>query len=89
MENGDCSKPEMLAGKYHAAQIYENILNNNNYEPDINMHDRDQQIQEIHNMTSNQQNASHAEDTTNKQYTTDQHKPGKPAQQEDTDTKQE
>lgn len=95
VENGenksDSSKPEMLAGKYHAAQIYENILNNNNYEPDINMHDKDQQIQEIHNMTSNQQNASHAEDTTttNKQYTSDQHKPGKPAQQEDTDTKQE
>ncbi len=95
VENGenkrDSIKPEMLAGKSHAAQIYENILNNNNYEPDINMHDRDQPIQEIRNMTSNQQNASHAEDTTttNKQYTSDQHKPEKPEQQEDTDKKQE
>lgn len=90
----DSIKPEMLAGKSHTAHIYENILNNN-YEPDINMHDRDQPIQVIQNMTSNQQNASHAEDTTttttttNKQYTSDQHKPEKPAQQEDTDTKQE
>ncbi|XP_026144444.1 serine/threonine-protein kinase DCLK3-like isoform X2 [Carassius auratus] len=87
----DSSKPESLAEKCHAAQIYENLLNNNNYEPDINMYERDQQIQEIDNMTSNQQNACHAEDTTttNKQYTTDQHKPEKPAQQEDIDTKQE
>uniref|UniRef100_A0A8C1RZ05 non-specific serine/threonine protein kinase n=1 Tax=Cyprinus carpio TaxID=7962 RepID=A0A8C1RZ05_CYPCA len=89
----DPSIPEMLAEKCHAAQIYENILNNNNYEPDINVHDRDQQIQEIHKMTSNQQNASHAENPTttpmNKQYTTDHHKPEKPAQQEDTGTKQE
>uniref|UniRef100_A0A8C1TM66 Doublecortin-like kinase 3 n=1 Tax=Cyprinus carpio TaxID=7962 RepID=A0A8C1TM66_CYPCA len=84
----DSHKPETLAEKYHAAQTYKNILN---YDSDINACDRDQQIQEIHNMTSNQQNASHAEDTTtmNKQYTTDQHKPEKPAQQEDTDTKQE
>ncbi|KTF80394.1 hypothetical protein cypCar_00029845 [Cyprinus carpio] len=83
----DSHKPETLAEKYHAAQTYKNILN---YDSDINACDRDQQIQEIHNMTSNQQNASHAEDTTtmNKQYTTDQHKPEKPAQQEDTDTKQ-
>uniref|UniRef100_A0A9J8BH88 Protein kinase domain-containing protein n=1 Tax=Cyprinus carpio carpio TaxID=630221 RepID=A0A9J8BH88_CYPCA len=89
----DPSIPEMLAEKCHAAQIYENILNNNNYEPDINVHDRDQQIQEIHKMTYNQQNASHAENPTttpmNKQYTTDHHKPEKPAQQEDTGTKQE
>ncbi|RXN26257.1 serine threonine- kinase DCLK3-like protein [Labeo rohita] len=86
----DSHKPEMLAENCHAAQIYENILNHK-YEPDINMHDRDQQIQETHNTTSNQQNASHAEDTTTttKQYTTDQHKPEKPAQQEDTDTKHE
>uniref|UniRef100_A0A8C2ILZ3 non-specific serine/threonine protein kinase n=1 Tax=Cyprinus carpio TaxID=7962 RepID=A0A8C2ILZ3_CYPCA len=89
----DPNIPEMLAEKCHAAQIYENILNNNNYEPDINVHDRDQQIQEIHNMTSNQQKASHAENPTttpmNKQYTTAHHKPEKPAQQEDTGTKQE
>uniref|UniRef100_A0A672LPA3 non-specific serine/threonine protein kinase n=1 Tax=Sinocyclocheilus grahami TaxID=75366 RepID=A0A672LPA3_SINGR len=85
----DSHKTEMLAEKYHAAQTYKNILNN--YDSDINALDRDQQIQEIHDTTSNQQNASHAEDTTttNKQYTTDQHKPEKPAQQEDIDTKQE
>lgn len=79
----------MLAEKFHAAQIHENILNNS-YEPDINAHARYQQIEEIHNMISNQQTSSHAEDTTtNKQNTTDQHVPEKPAQQEDTDTKQE
>ncbi|KAK9957619.1 hypothetical protein ABG768_011851 [Culter alburnus] len=85
----DSHKPEMLAEKFHAAQIHENILNNS-YEPDINAHARYQQIEEIHNMISNQQTSSHAEDTTtNKQNTTDQHVPEKPAQQEDTDTKQE
>ncbi|XP_073678562.1 serine/threonine-protein kinase DCLK3 [Garra rufa] len=84
----DSHKPE--SENCHAAEIYENVLNHK-YEPDINMHDRDQQIQETHNTTSNQQNASHAEDTTTttKPYTTDQHKPEKPAQQEDIDTKQE
>lgn len=85
----DSHKPEMLAEKFHAAQIHENILNNN-YEPDVNAHGRDQQFEEIHNMMSNQQTLSHAEDTTtNKQNTTDQYVPEKPAQQEDTDTKQE
>ncbi|KAL1256077.1 hypothetical protein QQF64_014138 [Cirrhinus molitorella] len=85
-KKSDSRKPENC----HGAQIYENLLNNK-YELDINMHDRDQQIQENHNTTSNQQTASHAEDTTttNTQYTTDQHKPEKPAQQEDIDTKQE
>jgi len=82
----DSQKPEMLAEKFHAAQIHENIPNNN-YEPDINAHGRNQEIQ---NMMSNQQYSSHAEDTTtNIQNTTDQHVPEKPAQQEDTDSKQE
>ncbi|XP_067281442.1 serine/threonine-protein kinase DCLK3 [Pseudorasbora parva] len=72
-------KPEMLAEKRHAAQIHQNILNNN-YEPDVNAHGRDQEIEETHNMTSNQQPLSHAEEsTTNKQNTTDQHVPEKPA----------
>lgn len=79
----------MLAEKFHAAQIHENILNNN-YETDTNAHARDQRIEEVHNMMSDQQTSSHAEDTiTNEQNTTDQHVPEKPAQQEDTDTKQE
>ncbi|KAG1946905.1 serine/threonine-protein kinase DCLK3 [Pimephales promelas] len=82
----DSQKPEMLAEKFHAAQIHENIPNNN-YEPDINAHGRNQEIQ---NMMSNQQYSSHAEDTTtNIQNTTDQHVAEKPAQQEDTDSKQE
>ncbi|KAK7138632.1 hypothetical protein R3I93_015920 [Phoxinus phoxinus] len=71
----DSHKPEMLAEKFHAAQIHENILNNN-YEPDINAHGRNQ---EIKNMMSNQQYSSHAENTTtNIQTTTDQHVPEKP-----------
>lgn len=84
----DSHKPEMLEEKFHAAQIHENILNNN-YEPDINAHDRNQ-IEEIQNMMSNQQYSSHAEDTTtNIENTTDQHVHQKAAQQEDTDSKQE
>lgn len=85
----DSHKPEMLAEKFHAAQIHENILNSN-YEPDINAHDRNQGIEEIQNMMSNQQYSSHAGDTTtNIKNTTDQHVPEKPAQLEDTDSKQE
>ncbi|KAK7125115.1 hypothetical protein R3I94_019226 [Phoxinus phoxinus] len=74
----DSHKPEMLAEKFHAAQIHENILNNN-YEPDINAHGRNQEIEEIKNMMSNQKYSSHAENTTtNIQTTTDQHVPEKP-----------
>lgn len=79
----------MLEEEFHAAQIHENKLNNN-YEPDINSHGRNQEIEEIQNMMSNQQYSSHAEDTTtNIENTTDQHVAQKPAQQEDTDSKQE
>ncbi|XP_077051922.1 serine/threonine-protein kinase DCLK3 [Siphateles boraxobius] len=87
--NRDSHKPEMLAEKFHAAQIHENILNNN-YDPDIYAHGRNQEIEEIQNMMSNQQYSSHPEDTTtNIENTTDQHVPEKPEQQEDTDSKQE
>ncbi|XP_051520253.1 serine/threonine-protein kinase DCLK3-like isoform X2 [Myxocyprinus asiaticus] len=83
----DTHKPEMMTEKYTAVQINETKMNNK-CEPDINAQDRDQQTQESHKMTSDKQNSSHNEDnTTTRQYPTDQPRPERPAQREETDTK--
>ncbi|XP_051991551.1 serine/threonine-protein kinase DCLK3-like [Xyrauchen texanus] len=85
----DTHKPQIMTEKYTAVQINDTKMNNK-CKPDINAQDRDQQTQESHKMTSDKPNSSHNKDnTTTRQYPTDQPRPERPAKSEETDTKQE
>ncbi|KAI7798794.1 serine/threonine-protein kinase DCLK1 [Triplophysa rosa] len=80
-------KQEISSEESHAAQINEYKLNK--YEPDINEH-KDKPTQQSHKITSDQPHSSNTEDaTSNKQHSTDQNKPERPAEREDADSKQE
>lgn len=81
-------KQEISSGKTHAAQINEFKLKK--YEQDINEHNKDEQTQQSLEISSDQQRSPNTEDaTSNRQHSTDHHKPERPAEREDADSKQE